>query len=148
MNTPSFKNSLSQFLRNNPKISFDVRTEKFGFIQSFTDFQDLLDQLYERKVGVHYDENLFDDIPKATIDKLVEGGYFRKIDVSDKKSQIGNINKQKSVLFIKNYFDDKIDQDARENPAPMKLKDLWRDIQETELERIRQEKNNRKSGLS
>ena len=69
LRTQGFINKLSELLRNNTKIHFDRAREQFSFKNVYNDIHDLSKRLFENKVGVMYDQNLFDDIPKDEIDK-------------------------------------------------------------------------------
>lgn len=85
MSTAAFKSALSEFLKNNPKIKFCSKTEKFQFLHKFASKNDFLDQLYSKKIGVCYDEELFDDVPKHYIDILIENNFLRKIETNERR---------------------------------------------------------------
>jgi hypothetical protein len=114
MSTPAFKSTLSDFLKNNPKLIFDLKTEKFQFQKIFLSKNDFLDQIYLKKIGIPYDEDLFDDVPKHYIDILISSNFCRKIETNDRKiassSYANTAQKNKFVLFSKNYWDDDIEK--------------------------------------
>lgn len=54
--------------------------------------------LFEEKIGVLEDEDLYDDLKKEDIQKLKKAGLLREIEIKEKKTKPGV-----KILFSKNH---------------------------------------------
>lgn len=62
-----FKLEFAQAIQNNPKVLFNLTSETFTLKKRFRNVQHLLKVLFEEKIGVLEDQDLYDDIKKEDI---------------------------------------------------------------------------------
>ena len=118
---------------------------------------DLVEKLFHQRIGVENNDDLWDDVSKYKIDKLLENQNFvRKIEISEKrgggvipdqsKINLGSslfmktniiqtakpqpipTGKTTTILFSKNHAEDKTDQHYLQKSVPEKLKFYWKSI--------------------
>ena len=90
---------------NNPKIHFDLNRKQFTFKNRFNSITHFVQKLFEEKIGVLEDQNLFDDVDKDQIDKVKKGGFLREINIEKRKSKPAMF-----ALVVKNYAGDSVDE--------------------------------------
>lgn len=86
----------------------------------FIDEKHFLKVLYEEKIGVLEDLDLYDDIKKDDVQKLKAADLIREIYIKEKKTKDAVI-----VLFSKNYASSEIDKQKLEDKSSDFLKSYW-----------------------
>jgi len=119
----------------NPKIEFNFATETFTLWKRFMDVTHLLKVLYEEKIGVLENSDLYDDIKKEDIQKIKKADLIREIFIKEKKTKAPII-----ILFSKNHPNSEIDKDDYEKNTSEFLKNYWHKIERDALELEREKK--------
>lgn len=131
-NSPSYLNTtFNEAIKNNPKIQFDLGRRTFYFKHQFNDPSDLVEKLYKMKMGVVEGQDLYDDIDKEDLEKLVREGFLRKIVIKDKKSK-----PTLTLLFSKTHSNDEVNELNLETRTPPVLREYWEKISKEEMERM------------
>lgn len=121
-------NTFREEIKNNPKIHFDIGRKQFSFINKFRDAKDLVNKLYHDKVGVIENQELYDDIDKETLVKLKQEGIMREITIAQNKTRPPLI-----ILYVR-HEEDEIEKMDLERNTNQKLKDLWSEVDQDEVE--------------
>jgi hypothetical protein len=124
-------NTFNEAIKNNQKIHFDLGRKTFSFKNAFSSVNDLIEKLYQNKMGVVEDQNLYDDIDKEDLEKIKREGLLREIIIKDKKSKPAI-----TLLYSKNHSSDEVEKLNLEIRTPEILKDYWEKISKEELERM------------
>ena len=124
-------NTFNEAIKNNPKIHFDVGRKTFSFKNTFYTEKDLIEKLYQNRMGVIEGQDLYDDIDKDNLEKLKRDGLLREIVIKDKKSK-----PPITLLFSKNHSSDEVEKLNLELRSPEILKNYWEKISKEELERM------------
>jgi len=99
------------------------------------DVTHLLKVLYEEKIGVLENSDLYDDIKKEDIQKIKKADLIREIFIKEKKTKAPII-----ILFSKNHPNSEIDKDDYEKNTSEFLKNYWHKIERDALELEREKK--------
>jgi hypothetical protein len=131
-NSPAYlTNTFHPAISNNPKIHFDLGRKTFSFKNQFHSVNDLIEKLYQNRMGIIEDQNLYDDIDKEDLEKLKRDNLLREIIIKDKKSKPAI-----TLLYSKNHSNDEVEKLNLEFRTPEILKDYWEKISKEELERM------------
>lgn len=135
-NSPAYLNTtFSEAIKNNPKIHFDIGRKTFSFKNQFLSVNDLIEKLYQTRMGVVEGQDLYDDIDKEDLEKLTRDGLLRKIVIKDKKSKPAI-----TMIYSKNHSNDEVEKLNLEQRTPSVLKEYWEKISKEEVERMDQNK--------
>lgn len=131
-NSANYLNTtFNEAIKNNPKIHFDLGRRTFSFKNQFHGVNDLIEKLYQTKMGVVEGQDLFDDIDKEDLEKLARDGLLRKIIIKEKKSK-----PTITLLYSKNHTNDQVDKLNLEERTPQVLREYWDKISKDEVERM------------
>lgn len=131
-NSPAYLNTtFSEAIKNNPKIHFDIGRKAFSFKHQFNSVGDLIEKLYQTRIGVIEGQDLYDDIAKEDLEKLTRDGLLRKITIKDRKSKPAI-----TMIYSKNHSNDEVEKLNLENRTPLVLKEYWAQISKEEVDRM------------